>query len=305
MQSPSQTLAAQTTHSSLRVFAREREITEGATALYCGQPARREARRSGDSRSSLLLFASRTVRRIQLSRHPHIAHLQRMNHVALLRHPHAGPSVSSQPSVHLLFLRLPHQLVLCQPSPLPVITAVSGCTDVGSVTYNCTSGATLAIHGTDFVDDDNAALVFPYTSGHTVCWINPQLYATNITCNLFTDDRTFLHGDKLEAVQIGFPSIPVEGSIYYYSRPLFYGVAFLHVPLPSITSISGCDDSNNTDGQYTVNCVPEIATITLAGVDFSIFDQAVSGLPYNWTRLSIGGRSSAAGRWEFIGSSVI
>ena len=238
------------------------------------------------------------------SRHPHIAHLQRMNHVALLRHPHAGPSVSSQPSVHLLFLRLPHQLVLCQPSPLPVITAVSGCTDVGSVTYNCTSGATLAIHGTDFVDDDNAALVFPYTSGHTVCWINPQLYATNITCNLFTDDRTFLHGDKLEAVQIGFPSIPVEGSIYYYSRPLFYGVAFLHVPLPSITSISGCDDSNNTDGQYTASCLPEVATLTLTGIDFSIFDQAVSGMPYDHLVLNIGGRRNTV-RWQLFGTTVI
>ena len=151
-------------------------------------------------------------------------------------------------------------LVLCQ--ALPVITAVSGCTDVGTVTYNCTSGVTLTVYGTNFVQDDNANVDFR-PRGSTVCWINQPIYPTNLTCNLFTDDRSFLQGDVLESVYINFPSITLEGSIYSYDTPLFAGVAFKHIPLPSIIGISGCDDTNNTNGQFTANCVPETATITL------------------------------------------
>ena len=183
-------------------------------------------------------------------------------------------------------LGLPH----ASSQSLPIITSVSGCTDVGSTTWNCTSGMTLTVHGTDFVADEGAHLYFPTSAhGETYCWMNHPITASNLTCNIYTEDRTFQVGDFLDPVAVIFPSIKGDNSRGFYETPAFAGVAFAPIAFPRLDRISGCDDSNNTDGQYTAHCDPETTTLTLTGSGFSMFKEEVSGLPGMLLDTIIGG----------------
>ena len=214
----------------------------------------------------------------------------------------------------LLFLSL-HLLVvvlscLCA-SPVsaqqPVVTSVSGCTDVGSATWNCSnSGVTLTVYGSGFVPDENAAFILvdrkQLSSG---CTINqPISSSTNLTCELSSIDRTFVQGGVLEGFEIAFPSLATPPE-YYVGTPLFYGVAWVHTPLPTITRISGCDDSNNADGQYTANCNPDYNILTLTGIDFSMFSEAVTGVPADRVQTVINGVNVGNTPWVLVNSTTI
>ena len=208
--------------------------------------------------------------------------------------------------LHLLIL-----LVVCvRPStassqPAPNITAISGCTDVGSVTWNCTAqGVKLTIYGTDFITDgtDPSVHFINPTTADTYCWIDFPIYATNLTCGLWTADRSFILGGRLEGVQLIFSD--GTGPSSWVSTPTFYGVAFQHYPLPTITNISGCDDTNNTDGQYTANCDPTAVTITLTGIDFSVFHADVSGLPWDHLYVRLGDTVNIA-TWQYVSDTTI
>jgi len=208
------------------------------------------------------------------------------------------------PAVYSLLAALCLGLPLSLGQSLPVITSVSGCTDVGSTTWNCTSGMTLTVHGTDFVADEGAHLYFPTSAhGETYCWMNHPITASNLTCNIYTEDRTFQVGDFLEPVAVIFPSIKGDNPRGFYETPAFAGVAFAHIAFPRIDRISGCDDSNNTDGQYTAHCDPETTTLTLTGSGFSMFTEEVSGLPGMLLHTNIGGVGAHID-WEAVSDST-
>jgi len=105
-------------------------------------------------------------------------------------------------------------------------------------------------------------------------------------------------------VAVIFPSIKGDNPRGFYETPAFAGVAFAHIAFPRIDRISGCDDSNNTDGQYTAHCDPETTTLTLTGSGFSIFLEEVSGLPGMLLWSNIGGVGAHID-WEVVSDTTL
>ena len=88
--------------------------------------------------------------------------------------------------VLVLLCLLPSLTSAQSTSYLPTITSVSGCTDVGTSTYNCSeTGETLTISGVNFLVNPDAAPSAGIVFGgqhHAVCWPNLPFTNTTLTC---------------------------------------------------------------------------------------------------------------------------
>ena len=188
-----------------------------------------------------------------------------------------------------------------QASPdMPVITRISGCSDVDNVTWNCSLTAdTLTIYGTNFPQDNSTWVLVGYSAE---CWVYYPVHSTYFTCDLYSGRNVFVPGYVLEPVLVGFPSLHPHPLQSYETG--FTGVAFVALPFPRLLRISGCDDSNNANGRWTQNCDPTTATLTLTGNDFSIYDEAVSGLPHDHLRISIGNSKNSIS-WVLVDEQTI
>ena len=183
----------------------------------------------------------------------------------------------------VLFSLLVLPSVMAQSSPQPTITSVSGCTDVGVTTWNCTGGSTLTVTGTNFIDDPSA-----YMSSNDAglqCWISHPIDVVNnnFTCYLESNRPPTWPGNVLERSVIRFVVANVT------SAP-FYGFAMTHTDMPVLTGVYGCDDSNNANHDFTQNCVPDMTVLTVTGLHFDV----INTVPYTSVMVRIGQRITTA-----------
>ena len=180
------------------------------------------------------------------------------------------PVLLLAPLPFLLFLLLP--ALFAQTLPQPNITSISGCTDVGNTTWNCTAGSELTVRGQNFRED-----VWSVSSSDVLldCIINEPIDVVNssLTCWLRSNRPPTWPGNVLEASVLSFRTGP--------STPVFYGFAMSHVYMPVLTGIYGCNDTANNDGTWTRDCQPDSAQLTIVGAHFSVFDT----LPYGQVHL--------------------
>ena len=167
----------------------------------------------------------------------------------------------------LLLLLATSAAVVGAQSAVPVISSVSGCTNVGSVTYNCTFTSTvITVSGSNFPTGRSQQAYVQVGTDYT-CNI-ALLTSTNITCTIFTEDPFAWPGPQLLNVSAVFP-----GSAQVSSAP-FLGLSMQYPTLPVLQTITGCDDRNNSNGQFTQSCDPSFAVLTITGVGFNTIETA-------------------------------
>ena len=113
-----------------------------------------------------------------------------------------------------------------------------------------------------------------------------------------------MQSGALQAIELLFAAsatLPLPCS----ATPPFFGAAWKYTALPTITGISGCDYSNNADGQYRTNCDPGTVTVTLTGANLSMWDHsAFPGYPATQAYITIGAVTSKV-TWRSLNSTTL
>ena len=151
------------------------------------------------------------------------------------------------------------------------ITSISGCTDVGAVTVNCSVATTTLLIRTaaGFPAATDWLRSPPYITARlngysyfttTATWLNPSdptnssVYV-NVTAGGYYPHIT----GQLVSVWL------VQFATYWLSAPpgtpSFDGFSYAFDQPPTLTSVSGCDGG----GQSTLNCLPDYSILTLTG----------------------------------------
>ena len=111
--------------------------------------------------------------------------------------------------------------------------------------------------------------------------------------------------NELEPIYLAFSTWDDQPGLWYSEA--FWGVSFTQRPFARIDSISGCDDSNNANGQFTANCQPDSAILTLTGSNFQLLTYFLDLNMFDRTTLNIGGQSWGNGalEWSLVNDSMI
>ena len=144
-----------------------------------------------------------------------------------------------------------------------VIYSASGCTDVGTVTLNCTFPATITLQ-TSVI----AAAQLPYIS-IAVTGPDSQLpvYTQSFNSLSLNDSVTFTLTPQGYSPSLVGPMLSIQlfhiltGNL---SQP-FTGLSLAPIAAPVLQSISGCTGS----GSATLGCQPDVTTLTLTGQGLS------------------------------------
>jgi hypothetical protein len=155
--------------------------------------------------------------------------------------------------------------LLCCGGAAQSIVKVSGCTDVGAVTVNCTFPAILHLTVSNYTFKESTILNLGlgvvvgsstvYTYGLTLDANDPS----NSTVVATINSRGYQ--PAIMALLIKLVLINNRDGL---STPPFAGVEFAYEPPPTLTSISGCQDGPGG----TFNCVPDQTVLTIRGENF-------------------------------------
>ena len=174
----------------------------------------------------------------------------------------------------------------CQSSAGPVVTSVSGCVDVGTMTVNCTLPVLLTVRGSGFLTNVTGAAPL-YTSSPSY-WITPLLelspeavatgepYPYSVASALFPANDTYFvfevnylgRGVLVEGVPLELTVIAGKGTTLRQSMSApFVAVSLLSLPPPVVSSVSGCPIVG-ADGLSVTQCLPDVHLLTLTGTGF-------------------------------------
>ena len=173
----------------------------------------------------------------------------------------------------------------CQSAAGPVVTSVSGCTDVGSMTVNCTLPVYLTVQGSGF--STGVSRGGPGYVNALSYWIAPQLqlspqavasgvvrpylrasaeYPVNDTYFVF--EIVYLGQGVFESgVPLTLTVVLGDGGPLAIASEPFLGVTVLGVPPPVIDTIAGCPVVG-ADGQSVAQCLPDRDVLTVKGSGF-------------------------------------
>ena len=171
--------------------------------------------------------------------------------------------------------------------PLPQVTSVSGCTDVGLSTYNCSSNATLTVHGSGFyyfaapylgaqmqpVDSVN----FPLPTGRTVSDVTVEIPGGWYNGTQPAPYTPFEFGLLFNPGQQ--PLLSANGTVTVSMAAFNNATSNGSTPTPPVTptgpdqllawSISGCSPSTSNPNA-TIHCPYSTPTVlTIVGAGFS------------------------------------
>ena len=178
----------------------------------------------------------------------------------------------------------------CQSATGPVVTSVSGCADVGSMTVNCTLPVWLTVRGSGFIA--GASTAGPLYANSPAYWISPQLqlspqavargvvrpYVRATTLfpandTYFVFELVFLGQGVLEvAVPLSLTVVLNDGARTQVASEPFVAVTISAVPPPVVDSIGGCPIVS-ADGQSVAQCLPDRDVLTLTGSGFLQWQQ--------------------------------
>ena len=164
-----------------------------------------------------------------------------------------------------------------QSSAGPVVTSVSGCVDVGSMTVNCSLPVFVTVRGSGFLTNINSMY-----SSSPLSYINPQLELSPqavaagvqqpymrasglspVNDTYFVFQIVYLgQGVYADGVPLSLTvSLGQAGRPQITSEP-FVAVSISSAPPPVISAISGCPVVS-ADGQSVSQCLPDLHVLTL------------------------------------------
>ena len=180
----------------------------------------------------------------------------------------------------------------CQSSSVPVVTSMSGCTDVGATTVDCTLPVLITVRGSGFLSNISGATSLFYAQ-QPLYWISvqPQLSpaavaakfpspAISPSARFPVNDTYFVfqlyylgRGALVEGEPISV-TVTVGGDYARSTMPWlaqtlapFAGVTINSVAPPLISAISGCPVVG-ADGLSVAQCLPDANVLTLTGSGF-------------------------------------
>ena len=171
-----------------------------------------------------------------------------------------------------------------QSSDGPVVTSVSGCVDVGTMTVNCTLPVYLTVRGSGFTANIGSGGM----TRSPVTWISPKLQLSAAAVSrgvslpytrasgLFpANDTYFVYRQLYLGQGVLEEGVPltltvVSGETYAQlkstSEP-FVAVSLTAVAPPTIDSVAGCPIVG-ADGLSVAQCLPDLHLLTLTGSGF-------------------------------------